>query len=72
MTGVQTCALPISTVVLVESSGKEISIPKNQIKERRESETSLMPANFGDVIPTADFNDLLAFLLGQTAPNASK
>ena len=27
-----------ATVVLVESTGKEISIPKNQIKERRESE----------------------------------
>lgn len=54
-------------LVLAESTGKEISIPKKSIKERRESETSLMPENFGEVIPSNEFNDLLAFLLTKTA-----
>lgn len=32
--------------VLAQSNGKEISVPKKDVKERRESETSLMPDNF--------------------------
>jgi putative heme-binding domain-containing protein len=55
------------TLVLAESNGKEISIPKKDIRERRESETSLMPDNFADVIPPKDFANLLAYLLS-TAP----
>ena len=53
------------TVVLAESTGKEISIPKKQIQERRESETSLMPDNFGDVLPPEDINHLMAYLLSK-------
>ncbi len=52
-------------LVLAEANGKEISIPKKEIVERRESETSLMPDNFSDLIPVADFNSLLAFLLSK-------
>jgi len=59
-------------LVLAEANGKEISIPKKDIAERRESETSLMPDNFSDLIPVADFNNLLAFLLSKgTSPAAS-
>jgi len=54
-------------VVLAEATGKEISIPKKQIKERRETETSLMPENFGDVIPPEDFNHLVAYLLSKAS-----
>lgn len=50
-------------LVLADSTGKEITIPKKDIQSRRESETSLMPENFGDVIPADEFNHLLAFLL---------
>src|SRR5204863_6978846 len=50
-------------VVYAESTGKELSVPKKKIKERRQSELSLMPDNFADVIPANDFNDLIAFLL---------
>jgi hypothetical protein len=50
-------------LVLAESTGKEISVPKAGVKERRESETSLMPDNLADIVPPDDFNDLLAFLL---------
>ena len=52
-------------LIVAESTGKEISIPKKQVKERRESESSLMPDNFADVIAPADFNDLLAYLLSK-------
>ena len=52
-------------LVLAQSSGKEISIPKKDVQERRESETSLMPDNFSEAIPKAEFNNLLAFLLSK-------
>ena len=40
---------------------------KKEIAERRESELSLMPANFGDVLSVEEFNDLMAFLLAHGA-----
>jgi len=52
-------------VVLADSTGKEVSVPKKQIEERRTSETSLMPENFGEIIPPEDFNNLMAFLLSK-------
>jgi len=52
-------------VVLADSTGKEISVPKKQIQERRQSETSLMPENFGELISVEDFNNLLAYLLSK-------
>ncbi|MEO6036027.1 MAG: c-type cytochrome, partial [Verrucomicrobiota bacterium] len=52
-------------VVLADSTGKEISIPKNEIKERRESDSSLMPDNFSDVISPEDFNHLISFLVSK-------
>ena len=42
-------------LVLAQATGKEISIPKKDVRERRESETSLMPDNFSDVIPLKEF-----------------
>jgi putative heme-binding domain-containing protein len=54
-------------VVLAESTGKEISIPKKNITSRRESETSLMPDNFGELITPEDFNHLMAYLLSKGA-----
>jgi putative heme-binding domain-containing protein len=51
------------TVIIAQSNGKEISVPRKDIKERRTSETSLMPDNFGEAIPKEEFNDLIAFLL---------
>ena len=38
---------------------------KADVKERRETETSLMPANFAEALTAAELNDLLAFLLDQ-------
>jgi putative heme-binding domain-containing protein len=53
-------------VIYAESTGKELSLAKKNIKERRQSELSLMPENFGDTIPANEFNDLIAFLLTKT------
>jgi len=57
-------------LVFADATGKEISVPKKQIKERVQSEFSLMPDNFGELIQPADFNNLLGFLLskGTKAP----
>jgi putative heme-binding domain-containing protein len=52
-------------VVLADATGKEITIPKRQIAERRESDNSLMPENFGEIISPEDFAHLLAFLLSK-------
>jgi putative heme-binding domain-containing protein len=51
------------TVVLADSTGKEITIPKKQVAERRQSDTSLMPENFGELLSPEEFNHLLAYLL---------
>lgn len=51
------------TLTFVDSTAKEITVPKSQIKKRSESKSSLMPSNFAEAIPTTDFYDLLSFLL---------
>jgi len=52
-------------VVIADSTGKENSIPKKDIAERRESELSLMPDNFSQVLSLSDFNDILAYLVSK-------
>jgi putative heme-binding domain-containing protein len=52
-------------LVFAQSAGKEFSLPKKDVQSRRESETSLMPDNFSDILPVQDFNDLIAFLLSK-------
>jgi putative heme-binding domain-containing protein len=59
-------------LVLADSTGKEISIRKKDIESRRESQTSLMPSNFGDIIPEADFQNLMAYLLSKSEAAPSK
>jgi putative heme-binding domain-containing protein len=54
-------------LVLAASTGKEISVAKKDVQERRESETSIMPDNFSDVIPLEEFNNLVAFLLSRNS-----
>jgi len=34
-----------------------------QVTRQVESKLSLMPSNFGEIIPPQDFNDLLAYML---------
>ena len=52
-------------LVFADSTGKEFSVKKANVTERKESEQSLMPENFSETIPPAQFNQLLAFLLSQ-------
>lgn len=47
------------------ANGQEARVPKADVKERRETETSLMPANFHEALTPTELNDLLAFLLGK-------
>ena len=54
-------------LVFVDSTGKEITVPKKEIVERRESQLSLMPSNFGEALSAAEFYDLMAFLLAHGA-----
>jgi putative heme-binding domain-containing protein len=55
------------TLVYADPTGKEIVLAKSNIEKRKESMLSLMPANFGEVIPEKDFFDLMAFLLSKNA-----
>jgi putative heme-binding domain-containing protein len=61
-------------LILADATGKENSVPKKDVQEKRESETSLMPDNFSEAISIDDFNNLIAYLLskGSKPTNASK
>ena len=52
-------------LILADAAGQEMRVAKSEIAERKETETSLMPPTFGEIIPPAELNDLLAFLLGK-------
>src|SRR5205823_4125942 len=51
------------TVIVADSAGKEIPIPKPQIKRRVPSNLSLMPSNFNEILKPDELNDVIAFLL---------
>jgi putative heme-binding domain-containing protein len=51
--------------IYINASGQEQRIPRSEIREVRESETSLMPDNFAENLRPTDFNNLLGFLLSQ-------
>ncbi|MCI0746568.1 MAG: c-type cytochrome, partial [Verrucomicrobia subdivision 3 bacterium] len=59
-------------IVLADSTGKEIAVPKQQVAERRETDTSLMPDNFGELLSEQEFSDLMAYLLSKSASAASR
>jgi putative heme-binding domain-containing protein len=50
-------------MVLADSTGKEISVPKSKVERRAQSPLSPMPSNFADLIPPQDLNDLVNFLI---------
>src|SRR6185436_5785269 len=52
-------------LVFADATGKEISVPRKDIIDRRESDSSLMPDNFSEIISPEDFNHLLAYLLSK-------
>jgi len=51
------------TLVFVDTTGQEVTVPKAQIRSRAESRLSIMPNNFGEIIPPEEFNQLMAFLM---------
>jgi putative heme-binding domain-containing protein len=53
-------------IIAADATGKEFSIKRSDVQERKESETSLMPDNFGEAIPSSQFNHLMAYLLSQS------
>jgi putative heme-binding domain-containing protein len=55
-------------LVLADLTAQEVRVPIAEIAMRQETETSLMPPTFGDLIPPAELNDLLAFLLSKRPP----
>jgi putative heme-binding domain-containing protein len=52
-------------LIMADAAGQETRVAKADIAERKETETSLMPPTFGEIIPPEELNDLLAFLLGK-------
>jgi putative heme-binding domain-containing protein len=53
------------TIVFADATGKEFPLARSKIKKRTESQLSLMPSNFGDLIPEQEFGDLIAFLMSK-------
>jgi putative heme-binding domain-containing protein len=61
-------------LIIADSQGKEVRVPKSSVEERSISPLSPMPANLTDQITEADFFQLMAFLLSRretTNPAAS-
>jgi putative heme-binding domain-containing protein len=54
-------------LIYADTAGKEHSLARKDIKERRQSELSLMPEGLAEAMTPAEFNDLIAFLLTKTA-----
>ncbi len=52
-------------IVFADASGKEFSVPKNNIAEQKISKYTLMPDHFGQVLSQDEFNALLKFLLSR-------
>ena len=50
-------------IVFADITGREFSVPKNQIAEQKASKYTLMPDHFGQVLSQDEFNALLKYLL---------
>ncbi|HKP16401.1 MAG TPA: PVC-type heme-binding CxxCH protein [Gemmatimonadaceae bacterium] len=50
------------SLAFADRDGKEVSVPKSQIAERRITPYTLMPSNFMEVISERDLHDLVAYL----------
>jgi len=54
-------------LILVDSNGKEISIPKSSVDQKVPTLLSPMPANVGETLTEQQFRDLLTYLLSLRA-----
>lgn len=50
-------------IVFADITGKEFSVPKNEIADQKISKFTLMPDHFGNVLSQEEFNALLEYLL---------
>jgi putative heme-binding domain-containing protein len=70
--GVIVSGLPLreegAVLVLANNKGEEVPVPMADIDQQVLSSTSLMPANFGELLPPQDLNELIAELLRQQEP----
>ncbi|MDQ3441515.1 MAG: c-type cytochrome, partial [Planctomycetota bacterium] len=60
------------TLVFIDTTGKEVTVPRAQIRSRAESRLSIMPNNFGEIIAPEEFNQLMAFLMESKPAPAPK
>ncbi len=51
--------------VFANAAGQEFTVAKKDLKEKKPSQFTLMPDNFGETIPEAEFEALLGYLLTQ-------
>ncbi|HVW37704.1 MAG TPA: c-type cytochrome, partial [Pirellulales bacterium] len=54
-----------AVIVLADAQGKEIRIAESDVDERALTALSPMPGNVADLLPEAEFYNLLAYLLQQ-------
>jgi putative heme-binding domain-containing protein len=54
-------------IILVDLAGQETRLQQSEVSARKETETSLMPPNFAELLSEPQLNDLLAFLLSKAA-----
>ncbi len=57
-------------LIFADQQGKEFAVAQADIEKMQTSPLSLMPGNFGETIPVADFSDLLAYLLSLRGESA--
>jgi len=50
-------------IVFADITGKEFSVPRNEIAEQKPSKYTLMPDHFGEILSQEEFNALLQYLL---------
>ncbi len=54
------------TITLIDATGKEVPINKDEIASTDPSKLSLMPTGFGEILKVEEFNDLMGFLLSKS------
>jgi putative heme-binding domain-containing protein len=54
------------SLIVIDSTGKELNVSKADVKSNEPSKLSLMPTGFHETIPTEDFNHLVGYLLSKT------
>ncbi|HEV3003530.1 MAG TPA: HEAT repeat domain-containing protein [Pirellulales bacterium] len=59
-------------LILADDKGNEVRLPLDEVEERAVTRLSPMPGNVADLLPEADFLNLVAFLVAQSeAPSPS-